>query len=102
MTAKHIDEEFDAFFIENKVSLARILFNVQAVLETRTATRDDPDSKAGSLRQTLPGHVTPMPPASSREMACSAFPTRTVSGPPNGSADRSFTFLPGTSASFAR
>ena len=46
-------------------------------------------------------HVTPMPPASSREMACSAFPTRTVSGPPKGSAARSFTFLPGTSASFA-
>ena len=51
---------------------------------------------------TLPDHVTPMPPASSREMACSAFPTRTVSGPPNGSAERSFTFLPGTSASLVR
>ena len=58
--------------------------------------------RGGCLRPTLGGHVTPMPPASSREMACWAFPTRTVSGPPKGSAARSLTFLPGTSASFVR
>ncbi len=43
-----------------------------------------------------------MPAASSREMAWSVLPTRTVIGPPKGSAARSLTFLPGTSASYFR
>ena len=34
LTAKHIDEKFDALFIENEIALTRILFNIQAVLET--------------------------------------------------------------------
>src|SRR5207342_998241 len=48
----------------------------------------DDAARGGWLRTTIPGHVTPMPQANSREMACSAFPTRTMSGPPNGSAER--------------
>ena len=36
-----------------------------------------------------------MPPASSREIACSAFPTRTVSGPPKGSAAPELDLLAG-------
>ena len=51
---------------------------------------------------TLRAQVTPIPSASSREIACSAFPMRTVSGPPKGSARLSFTFLPGMSASLVR
>jgi len=81
----------------------RALGRLQYAGLSRKRVLDADDApRGGSLRGTHPGHVTPMPPASSREMACSAFPTRTVSGPPNGSAERSFTFLPGTSASLAR
>ena len=47
-------------------------------------------------------HATPIPSASSREIACSAFPTRRTIGPPNGSTRRSLTFLPGTSSSSER
>ena len=57
-----------------------------AGLSRKRVLDSDDAARGGSLRGTLLGHVTPMPPASSREMACSAFPTRTVSGPPNGSA----------------
>jgi hypothetical protein len=66
-----------------------------------------PDSRqswqaGGRIPREAGYYATPMPAASSREMACSVLPTRTVKGPPKGSALRSFTLLPGTSASFAR
>ena len=34
LSAKHIDEKLHALLVENKIALARILFNIQAVLET--------------------------------------------------------------------
>ena len=62
------------------------------------------DVTTGGLRfgSLLDLHATPISSASSREIACSTFPTRTTIGPPNGSTRHSLTFLPGTSSSFER
>lgn len=53
LTAKHIDEELDALLVKNEVALARILFNIQTVLKTRTSAGDDPNAKSGGFGQAL-------------------------------------------------
>ena len=45
LTAEHVDEKLDAALVENEITLARILFDVQAILKTRTTAGHYADAK---------------------------------------------------------
>ena len=73
LAAEHIDKKSDALFIENEIALARILFNIQAVLKTRAAARHDADAKSGSLRKTLFTGINFLISATALSVTCSVI-----------------------------
>src|SRR6266536_6094445 len=53
--AEHVDEKAHAFLVEDVITLARLFFNVQAVLESRAAAGNNANPKSGRLGQAFFG-----------------------------------------------
>src|SRR5206468_2811868 len=57
LRAEHVDEQLYAALIKDKITLARLFFDVQAVLKTRAATRHYAHAQTSRFRKTrFAGH----------------------------------------------
>lgn len=50
---EHIDKQPDAGFVHYKIAGLRLFLNIQTVLKSRAASRDDADAKSSRFRQVV-------------------------------------------------
>src|SRR5205823_12800677 len=67
LRAEHVNEQAHAFLVEHEITLARFFFDIQTILKSRTASRNDADAQSSRFGQAfLARHKLP-------NLACRRF-----------------------------